>query len=1445
MPNRFKVYFDEDGKRCPKNVQALRRLPECGIFDRNALDFIPANRPPVGPPVPPKPGPFMPRQMSGLPRAFNGSNIPDIPEEPNPVFPTRPGMLIGGATGPGSQFNAARLPQDETTLVQGKGVRELNAPGDYQRISTVPTHVQSGPVTRQLGSLDARNTGNDDVFQSIDDAMRSVPHTTTFTNVNRPGEFAERTSADAVTQSMLDAMQETSYPEDVQVRVQPRQVRIRPSPIPDDRDTEFGPVLTQVDEDPSNVQLPTETVDELGVMPGETRIPTARPPPGQRPRPRTFKRPTRTTKTSPPLTPRARGKLPMSRRGYSSVPTSEGQELQDFRQRTPQSRELGLRNVEEDIGVSPSAGASSSAGPSQPAQDDTTSPGSVRAGRKRRMGTSDYYEVDQSDPDVPRMVARTGRGRIMSQLEQRGSRVKANIEFAANNAKRFRAGLTESLRAGTQGTMQDIRAFTTRQFGQGYEKVVSDSVGIRQAQAISGEISIGGGRPIPAGTTVNASASGDITVTRPITEDVTGLRDIPLDFSPFQEVEDQPTVIGRAPPKLSFSERINIARDSFTNISAADAGEMAGKTGAGLLFGMGVGALMGNSVNTGNKYVDSILVGGTSGVAGDVGARTTALIAQKAALKFGKTAATVGTDAAVNAGADAAVFGATRAATAILRGGAEGLGVGIVAAPLDLLLNNAFVNMGASHAAANVGSSALVGAGTTATIGAISLAAAPETLGLSLAVGAFATGVSALVGFFTGKAQDDAEAAAKKKQQDARNLVNNTATARRQLLASLPQYNYNFDKAVAGFKDKKSLGEDTDTWTAFSRSATQLFVPKPSNTPAPAPGGTDTKPPDADQQRLNNLFGKYIQHQLVSDVCAGVGTGCDALRAKDQGELTDDETKFLNDKTGSTWKTQADMQVEMSKQELNYTQKRIQLAQQGMVNAWNDAQKLPDQLDPYTTQTAYLDPTFQAKFQKAIKLDAQQRVINAYYSDQTRLEALPPNIQAAAGYDKDFKGVMDAFYSSMDSTASQLEVTLPQLIQLQSMSGEQQRSAYQGMQFDRIKTQRSVVKDAQQLSTEQDQVRAAGFYDIDQAFMQTDPTAISSWKPTDSQILQAHAAGLNLNQYVAYMHQLALGQAGDYSKLPTYTEAQLRSSGLLDYSHLQDELQVAGYRRDLYLYDPATRMFTLNPSVPNLPDQDQISSFISAYTPAYLVKARNDYKNMINGLNEQNQASVDQYNTNLRRQLTVYGAQYTDMVAAQNEYLISHSGPVTQLLHFDVDQMFNQYTIDYNQLETALPTKDQPIGGGVTAPGLPASTGTTGGDGDGGRELSEKEKMEKAAAERYGMDIAEYKHMKDLVQASLGPGTYADDLSDDQRDEFAAQAKGMTKNEYDGFMQNYTPPTAPSTTPSIPTKGTTPTTTPSTPTKGTSTQRPTAQGTEGRGPQLPPMATGQRPKGGK
>jgi hypothetical protein len=641
-----------------------------------------------------------------------------------------------------------------------------------------------------------------------------------------------------------------------------------------------------------------------------------------------------------------------------------------------------------------------------------------------------------------------------------------------------------------------------------------------------------------------------------------------------------------------------------------------------------------------------------------------------------------------------------------------------------MILNDAFVNNGMSHVGANLASGAIVGTSATAltTIGLASLGAAPETLGASLVVGAAALAATSIIGIFTGQEQDRKEKEAKEEAQRQKSNLITFADTRQRFLTTLPKYGYNFDRALEAFPDKNMLGMDDSTWTTFSNNCRSMFTQRPNNNP-PTPTSGDA--PTGEQQRINDLFSKYITHQLIGRVCSG-NKGCKELRRQDRGNLTAEEIDFLDDKTAGTWQYQADMQVEMSTQELFYTRKRIGEAQTEMLNEWNNNQKVANQLDPYIVETASLDPTFRQRYDLAIKLDAQQRVVDAYQNDQTRLEQLPKNIIDVATQDPDFDHMIHQYYDSMETTAGQLSISVSQLVELQELPEDQQADRYQQFQFDNIKTDPKIVTEAQQISKEEEQVREAGFYDIDQAFLETDPTAITSWHPSDSQILQAHAAGMNLNEYVDYMHQLALGKTGDYTKLPKYTDEQLRASGLLDYSHFQDELQMAGYRKDLYLYDPETRHFTLNPNVTNSAIPSTQESFISRYTPRYLLQARQSYADMVHGLNQQTQSEVDNYNNNLMKELTSYGRHYDEIVANINDQRLYEGR--SDLLFYDVGKMYNQNRIQFQPVSEKL----------SDAPSNVLSKDETM-----GRQLSQQVNIK----EKYALDDQEYRDVKLDIQS--------------------------------------------------------------------------------------------------
>jgi hypothetical protein len=907
--------------------------------------------------------------------------------------------------------------------------------------------------------------------------------------------------------------------------------------------------------------------------------------------------------------------------------------------------------------------------------------------------------------DTPLTRGRTdiapGRSRVEKVMDKTAGKLPEELRSVYKSAQRNTESFNENVRTRSLEAIQQVRATTTRVFGQRYTGIRQEALELR-----GGDIEL-------------VAPEGNINVRPPATEDFTGLRpgDLQaLNFDPLG-ADYQETFVRGTKPTLTYSERLQRVRTGALSREAGIGG--AGAAG-GVLIGFLTAELMGKA-GVDNKYAIAAGAGG----AGGAGARILTMAGSRALTRGAATTV-----------AETATYTAIRGGTSLLRGAAEGAVVGIVLMPVDMALNTAFVNHGMSHAGANVASGALVGGGATAltTIGLASLGAAGETLGASLVVGAIAMGVTSLIGFFTGKSQDRKEKKAKEQEEIAERAIthlNTTSTARQRFLETLPNYGYDFNKALAAFTDKDNLGIDDDTWSSFSSNVGNMFKPRPSNSPPPT--HTSGEPPTGEEKRINDLFSQYITHELIGRVCTG-DTGCEELKRQDNGELTEDEVNFLNDKTGSTWRNSANMQVEMSVQELNYTRQRMGNAQLEMLNAWNKEQKVANQLDPYVVQTASLDPTFRQRYDLAVKLDAEQRVVDAYQNNQTKIEQLPKNVRDMANTDPEFDNMIHTYYNSMETTAGQLDITIPQLIHLQGLSGDKQKDKYQEFQFDNIKQDPVVVAEAKEISSEEDQVRQAGFYDIDQAFLETDPTAINTWHPTDSQILQAHSAGMNLNEYVQYMHELSKGETGDYTKLPTYTWEERRQSGLLDYYHFRDELAVAGYRKDLYFYDENTGKFRLNPNVTNSAIPSTQNTFISRYTPTYLLKARQEYADMIHGLNEKNQNQVDNYNNNLMKELISYGKHYDSIVANINDERLYEGR--SDLLFYDVGKMYNQNKIEFSALSDKL--SDVPKDNIISQ------------DEATGRQLGQQVSIK----EKYTLDSTQYKNVKlDLESKNIVDAT--------------------------------------------------------------------------------------------
>lgn len=716
------------------------------------------------------------------------------------------------------------------------------------------------------------------------------------------------------------------------------------------------------------------------------------------------------------------------------------------------------------------------------------------------------------------------------------------------------------------------------------------------------------------------------------------LREITSTAGPLER-----NIAGQRRVKISFADRISAPR-----ISDVATGTIHTVGGLGIAYG--ISSLLDKAKV--NKYVNAF----TSVALGDVGGRIMSFGAQRAMVNAGLRTAEVET---ITSGS-------------LIRGGLEGGALGLAAMPLQNMLVRSLRSTGQSHTASNMIGAGVVSTGLTAAIYGAGAANVADTAGLSLLAAAIANGAIELMAYVQGQSED---------QQVEKLITSNKV--RNDFVNTLPKYNYNYAKALDAFNNKDGLDMDSPSYKSFEDGLDEAFVTHPKGSLVRPP---DNKDPSADQIKMSNLYGKYILHNVIQEVCKGSDECSPDLISRDQGKLTENEINFLNDQTDRTWQSQADVQVNVSMKQMNYTQSRVQRAKEEVIANWEDRKRLPDQMDERTVAEANLDPNFMPAFNTAVKLEAQRTVVNAFYTNQTKMEQLPENIQKMAQLDKDFYYTIHVFYRDTENEASKMNLNVPQLISLQGLSTEEQNTKYRGYQFDYAKMNEKTIKDARSISKEEDTVREANYYDIDQAYLTTDPTAVGNWKPSDSQILQAHSAGFSLQQYVDYLHELAKGPDGDFSNLPVYSKEDTRASGILDFSHFEDELQMGGFDKDMYSYNPDTLSITINKGYSAIPGTS--NKFVSKYTPENVLRNRQHTVDLLHGLDRQNQALVDEYNTDLRKHLSVFGENYNKQVASINDNRSYHGQ--SNLLVFDEQAAYERNHIEFKPATVAPPIRRVP-----------------------------------------------------------------------------------------------------------------------------------------------------------
>ena len=1230
MPVPYKVTFNDDGNKCPRNIIELREKPECGVLFREEQPFKPDNRFP-------------------LPKGFElkhiGNVIPGKINIPQGIMPSSDMPLTEDPRR--LAFTEGVLPQDENQVNMSRRINAYRT--EYERISGI-TETELTNVRENIPEISKTFTHQDvdRVIQSLDDTM--------------PITYRDM---------LVDALEE---PVLEQPRSIIRQSRIRP--LGDPRNTEFtekvkprGMTDAELIED--HIQqlkrtMPPDTHKEIKKVVEQELFPTTaiseemeilksinkyvrkgRNEISQKELDTIIKELTgRSIKTERimEVVDKYNAFDPAFEKAIGGV--ADSQERAFLRRmkavRTMIQEEPTLLNAEsknvsygtfEDSNLIPKDVPPPSGTDTPLTESDTT--------RSRRFTLSQEasYYARRAKNLVPSQDYTDPQFEIAE--ETTFERVKATNEASSELGKRLQL---EAL-----GVREKMVKAGKRLFAQEYAPVSLE-------EPVSFEM----------------SDAGAIKLRIPETNtNIQGLRDIG-GVDPFSN-----TISSRKLTKLSFAERISAPR--VTDVATGGAGAV-----GGLAIGFGVSQLLDQAKV--NKYLNAAV----SGASADVGGRIITYGAERAALSSGFRTAEV-----------AALTGSTLA-----RGIAEGGVIGLATMPIDMMLNSSLRNAGLSHTASNMISSGVVGTGTIAAIWTTGAVNTPDTFGASMVVAALSVGALELIAFLTGQSAD--------REIDKHNSINNT---RGEFLKTLADYDYNYIEALNNFKDIDGLGRKEKDWSSWSNNLNNVFSKYPKENETGSSGGKTsskltipknvkseiarleatgrrvdarrakelrnqiTETPDEsglsvdDKLSMQKYFQKYMIHNIVKKVCSGKECSSELL-SQDTGELTDEEVAFLNSKTDRAWKSQADQQVDYSIVEMNYTQKRVQEAKQTLINNWENNRTLPDQLDNKNIlKIANLDPNFKGAFDNAVKLDAQREVVNAFMTSQTKMENLPENIQKAANYDKEFYYMIHVYYQDIEHTAGKMNLSVPQLIQLQGLPEDKQNETYRKFQFNYAKMDDKTVGEAISISKEEDTVREAGYYDIDQAYLNTDPTAVGIWKPTDSQILQAHSAGMTLQQYVNYMHELSKGKTGNFSKLPDYDPEDIKASGILDFSHFQDELQIGGFDKNMYSYNSNTLSITLNPNVNgnNIPSTQ--NHFVSRYTPENVLRSRQETADLLHGLDQQNQGIIDTYNTELRKQLSMFGENYNKQVASINDNR-SYNG-INNLLVFDENTAYEKQHLEF------------------------------------------------------------------------------------------------------------------------------------------------------------------------
>jgi hypothetical protein len=781
MPVPYKVRFDDDGSRCPRNIIELREKPECGVLFREEQPFKPDNRFPL-------PKGFELRHLGIIPKKIN------IPQGimPSTIMPMKedPRRLA---------FTENELPQDENQVNMSRRNNTYRTGYEYDtNFERIPEMAETElpPIRENIPEISKTFTHQevDRVIQSLDDIMPTIRRDNLVDAVEEPVLEPPRP---IVRQSRVRVLPDpppsppaTEFIEDDGAGVgtrpgdhsgrggvgddEPRRIvfkkRVRISP--DTKD-----IFRQPKSRKSRVRRVTDT--EVTEPLGDQEILNSVKPRGVTDTEITQEHIQQLKRKMPPDTHK-KIKTSVEQELFPITAMSEEMEIlksihkyvrkgrNQISQRELDTiikdltgRSVSLEKImevvnkynafdptfEKDIaGVTDSqerAFLRRMKAVTTMIQDEPTL---LSVEKQPSLETFEDTNLIPKDDPVSTDTSLTEGDTIRS----RRFTLSQEASYYARRAKNLLSSqdyTDPQFSIAEETTFERIKATETAQSELG-RRLQLEALGVRDKMVSAGKrLFAQEYAPVSSREPVSFEMSdvGAMQLRIPEPSNIQGLRDVPLD--PFSN-----TISSRKLTKLSFAERISAPR--VTDVATSGAGAV-----SGLAIGFGVSQLLDQAKV--NKYLNATL----SGASADVGGRIITYGAERAAVSAGFRTAEV-----------AALTGSTLA-----RGAAEGGVIGLATMPIDMLLNSSLRNAGLSHTASNMISSGVVGTGTVGAIWAAGGAGAGETFGASMVVaGIKSVGALELIAFLTGQSAD--------REIDKHNSINNT---RAEFIKTLPDYDYN------------------------------------------------------------------------------------------------------------------------------------------------------------------------------------------------------------------------------------------------------------------------------------------------------------------------------------------------------------------------------------------------------------------------------------------------------------------------------------------------------------------------------------------------------------------------------------------------------------------------------------------------------------------------------